>query len=366
MKYALYIAVAGMAASIFPLSLPAFQDPLETPAKASRLATSAPLMAITAAGKRLVTAGQRGHILFSDDEGKHWEQAKVPISSTLTAIKFVTPKIGWAVGHSGVVLTTGDGGKTWKKLLDGRKIGPMLVAYYKMVPLEDETRRASLLSEAKYFADFGPDKPFLDLYFKNKRKGFVVGQFNLILRTTDGGKTWTPWQHRTDNPQKLNLYSIDKVDGQVYLAGEQGLLLKLDRSAQRFEAVDIPYNGNLYGVTGKPGVVIVYGMGGNVFASRDRGRTWRKVRTPFNLAITAGTMTSNGRLVIASLQGRIAISDPAISDFSLIPTEKRQMIADIIAWEDRLIVVGIQGIRIVPWRTTDCQVSPQENPRAEC
>jgi photosystem II stability/assembly factor-like uncharacterized protein len=34
---------------------------------------------------RLVTAGQRGHVLYSDD-GKTWVQAEVPLSSDLTAL----------------------------------------------------------------------------------------------------------------------------------------------------------------------------------------------------------------------------------------------------------------------------------------
>jgi photosystem II stability/assembly factor-like uncharacterized protein len=40
-----------------------------------------PVVGMARAGERLVTVGQRGHILYSDDSGKHWQQAVVPVSS---------------------------------------------------------------------------------------------------------------------------------------------------------------------------------------------------------------------------------------------------------------------------------------------
>jgi len=58
-------------------------------------------------------------VILSDDDGATWHQAKVPVSVTLTAVSFGTPAKGWAVGHSGIVLHTEDGGETWVKQLDG-------------------------------------------------------------------------------------------------------------------------------------------------------------------------------------------------------------------------------------------------------
>jgi UDP-N-acetylmuramyl tripeptide synthase len=36
----------------------------------------------------------------------------------------------------------------------------------------------------------------------------------------------------------------------VYIVGEQGLALKLDRAAGRFRALELPYKGTLFGLTG--------------------------------------------------------------------------------------------------------------------
>ena len=81
-----------------------FTDVLDQPAVASPLAAKRLLQATAVAGKRIVVAGARGHILYSDDLGATWRQAKVPVSADLTALHFANAREGWAVGHEGVVL----------------------------------------------------------------------------------------------------------------------------------------------------------------------------------------------------------------------------------------------------------------------
>src|SRR5574337_2060456 len=123
---ALTAPVAGMAAG--------YQDVIDTPARESTLASKALLNGLASAGERVVAVGQRGHIIYSDDAGKSWQQAKVPVSSDLVAVSFPTPEQGWAVGHDGVVLHSSDAGATWTKQLDGRALGSMMAAYYKAQP----------------------------------------------------------------------------------------------------------------------------------------------------------------------------------------------------------------------------------------
>ena len=81
-----------------PAAASSFVDPLDAPAEPSPLSANAQLLAIARAGDRLVTAGMRGHVLYSDDDGLTWTQAKVPVSVTLTAVYFPTPQQGWAAG----------------------------------------------------------------------------------------------------------------------------------------------------------------------------------------------------------------------------------------------------------------------------
>ena len=44
------------------------------------------LLDIAAAGNRLVAVGERGHILYSSDQGEHWVQAQVHTAVMLTLV----------------------------------------------------------------------------------------------------------------------------------------------------------------------------------------------------------------------------------------------------------------------------------------
>ena len=103
---------------------------LDTPAQKSPLAPRGSLTGLARAGKRVVAVGQRGHVLLSDDAGKTWQQADVPVSADLVAVSFPNAETGWAVGHDGVVLHSTDAGRTWARQLDGRTLGDVLVAHY--------------------------------------------------------------------------------------------------------------------------------------------------------------------------------------------------------------------------------------------
>src|SRR4051794_14248579 len=83
-----------------------FADPIDTPAVVSGRSASVPMTAVDRAGKRFVAVGLRGTVLLSDDQGRHWRQARVPVSSDLVAVQFATEQEGWASGHDGVVLHT--------------------------------------------------------------------------------------------------------------------------------------------------------------------------------------------------------------------------------------------------------------------
>jgi len=62
------------------------------PALMSEKAGRSLLIDLAHAGKRLVAVGERGHVLFSDNDGKTWTQAKVPVSLMLTSVVLRMPR----------------------------------------------------------------------------------------------------------------------------------------------------------------------------------------------------------------------------------------------------------------------------------
>jgi photosystem II stability/assembly factor-like uncharacterized protein len=190
----------------------------------------------------------------------------------------------------------------------------------------------------------GADKPFLDVWFADERTGYAIGAYNLIFRTDDGGRTWTPWFDRTDNPKLLNLYSIRPAAGQLFIAGEGGLVLKLDASAQRFRAVEIPYTGALFGVAGDAANVLVFGLRGNAFRSEDAGKTWRKADIALPASIVASASTGS-TILLADVGGRISRSTDGGRSWEPVRVPVSMMVAGIAdAGAGRLALAGTRGV----------------------
>jgi photosystem II stability/assembly factor-like uncharacterized protein len=326
-----------------------FQDPLALPAQASPLASRSMLQGVARAGQRLVAVGQRGHIVHSNDGGGSWQQANVPVSSDLTAVFFASELKGWAVGHDGVVLSTTDGGLNWTLQLDGHRANDLLVRHLEARALAQPqaANLKTLLDDARRYKDQGADKPFLDVWFADANNGWIVGAYNLIFRTTDGGRQWEPWFDRTDNPKLRNLHAVAQVGDGLYVVGESGLVLRLDAGTQRFMARPTPYSGSFFGVVGTRSVVLVYGLRGNAYASDSGGTGWQKVEVGLPATIVAATAMPDGALLLADSSGRVAMSNAEGRDFKPVALKQAMPLAGVAdAGDGRLALVGPRGVAV--------------------
>jgi photosystem II stability/assembly factor-like uncharacterized protein len=342
------VAVAQQAAA--PAAAKPGTDVLDRPAMESPLAAKRLLLSIARAGDRYVAVGTRGHIVFSADGGQSWQQARVPVSSDLTAVYFPDAKHGWAVGHDGVVLATADGGATWTKQLDGRIVNDLVLKDLegKLAANPESEELKALVGEAQRYKEEGPDKPFLDVWFENERHGFVVGAYNLILETTDGGQTWQSWFDRVSNPRFMNLYSIRPAAGGLYISGEAGTALRLDAAGQHFDAVPVDYAGSLFVVVDAGDAVLVGGLKGNLFRSADGGATWSKVDGRLPATIVAGTTLGPGKVLLADQGGRLALSKDGGLTFELLAQPKTVPLTGIVdAGGGKLGVTGPFGAMVI-------------------
>ena len=256
---------AGAAA---PAATPTpWRDVLDTPAQKSPLAARGLLTGLARAGKRIVAVGQRGHVLLSDDAGKSWQQADVPVSADLVAVYFPNAETGWAVGHDGVVLKSADAGRTWTRQLDGRGLGDVLVAHYTAQRRRQVARRSQALRGAGRREPV-PRRLVRRCKQRLRRRRLRPGAAHRRRRQELGAAAA---RHR--QPQGLHLYAVRRIGGELFIAGEQGLLLKLDRDSGRFVALTLPYQGTLFGLVGKERAVLAHGLRGNVVRSTDGGRS---------------------------------------------------------------------------------------------
>jgi len=289
---------------------------IESPKAAKSL-----MLDVVHAGKRLVAVGDRGHILYSDDQGASWVQAKVPTRQMLTAVYFVDDQHGWAVGHDAQVLASSDGGVTW----------------------------------TRQFQDLKREAPLLDVWFKDTRNGFAVGAYGALLETTDGGQHWEDASDRLDNEDQYHLNAITEVkDSGLFIVGEQGSMFRSADGGQTWERLEGPYEGSLFGVigTGQPATLLVYGLRGNLYRSTDFGGTWEQVelkaaRGALEFGLSGATLLDDGSLVIVGNGGSVIRSTDHGQTFSVFNRQDRISLSAVTAaGNGKLILAGQGGVRV--------------------
>ena len=273
---------------------------LDRPALAVRAPERAVLLGAAMAGDRIVAVGERGIVVVSDDGGHRWTQSPTPTSVTLTAVRFVDARRGWAIGHGGTVLVSRDGGSSWTRQLDGRRAAQIALDAARA------TGDARLIADAERLVADGPDKPFLDLVVSEKRV-LVVGAYGLALASVDGGQTWTSWIGRLPNPKGLHMYVVRQRGDTLLLAGERGVVLMSHDDGQSFRRVETPYKGSFFAaelLTGSTEILLA-GLRGNALRSPDGGANWSSLAAPVPVSITATAVDSRGQVLAANQAGML-------------------------------------------------------------
>lgn len=296
----------------------------------STRAVSSLLLDVAHAGKRLVAVGERGHVLYSDDDGANWTQAKVPTRQMLTAVYFVDDQRGWAVGHDALILASSDGGATW----------------------------------TKQFEDLQREAPLLDLWFKDAQHGFAIGAYGALLETSDGGANWDDVSDRLDNEDTYHLNAIADVPGAgLFIVGEAGALFRSTDEGQSWETLEGPYQGSLFGViaSGEANGLLVFGLRGHLFHSTDAGETWQQVALTtasggdLEFGLASAATLGDGSIVVVGHGGSVLRSTDHGNSFSVFNRPDRVSLASVTAGADgKLVLVGQGGVRL----TTETGANP--------
>lgn len=303
----------------------------------------AAILAMQNTGKRLVAVGERGLILLSDDGGRSWRQARVPVSVTLTAVRFPTPDQGWAVGHFGTVLHSADGGESWSVQLRGAQAAQL--ALDEATARNGADRQSAALASAQRLVDDGPDKPLLDLYFADERHGIVIGAYNLILRTEDGGKSWQSLSASLDNPGSRHLYAIAGTSTYLYIVGEEGRVYRSADHGASFTRVSTPYQGSYFTVAGQGDSVVVAGLRGNAWRSDDHGQSWRRLELPQPVSVVASLFLRDGGVLLLNQAGQLLRGDSQATSLELLGSLARPAPTGMVRnAASVLLVSSLQGI----------------------
>jgi photosystem II stability/assembly factor-like uncharacterized protein len=348
------------------LSLPAqaFKDPLDQPARFSAKAAGAMLLGVAKAGARLVAVGEHGIIVYSDNQGQSWIQAKVPVSVTLTAVQFPNSKDGWAVGHDGVVLSSTDGGQSWVKRFDGNRANALMLADMQKseanaVPGAAKTAADDAVADVQAGAKFGPSRPLLGVWFKNAGEGYVVGSFGQIFHTADGGANWESLAGRLHNMDGLHYNSIAATAaGSLVIAGEGGKVYLSRDNGTNWQTLNTGYQGQLYGVLGigvglagnSGETLLAFGFGGHVLLGSGDGSNWQELPGIIRKNLVAGAQLADGSVLLAGQDGSLLRSDDQVHGFNIVQKGTGKEIAGMVLLPaaKQAAISGIGGVYLVP------------------
>lgn len=340
------------------------------------------LLDIVVAGERLITVGERGHIMYSDDAGESWVQAAVPTRQMLTAVYFPSPQRGWAVGHDGLILASVDAGEHWVIQRNGleqqARINQALLR--SALARREQLNKALTATEAEGGAHTAPAAgvqnlqqqwqavqldiedaeyalaqpvnapPLLDVYFVDSLRGFAVGAFNTLLRTDDGGLNWQSAAAEVDNPDELHLNAITgNGNGLLWIAGEGGILYRSDDAGNTWQTLAGPYAGTWFGVAAVPGenTVLIFGLRGNVWRSVDGGESWLRAQLETERSLAGGHFLNRDYVVLVGSVGALWVSEDGGRSFTDRTLPSRRNLSAVSCTRDGAVVVGQGGVQAI-------------------
>lgn len=227
---------------------------------------------------------------------------------------------GVAVGEAGLMMRTEDGGKTWKTdaaptdlaMIDIASNGTRSIAVGQMglILVNDGSGKWRKI-------DSGTERRLLQVDINRDGLAFIVGAFGTLLKSTDGGESWTSvapnWATLYDSGtgdtavirDEPTNYVVDvQEDGSVLIGGEYGQIM---RSPDGGICWDIVYRHPSGSGLSAPtffamsirddGVGYAVGQSGIVARTADRGLTWAYVKTPVDGNLFGVDSFANGQVV---------------------------------------------------------------------
>ena len=204
------------------------------------------------------------------------------IDGMLQDVYFMSNQNGLVVGDNGLMLMTSDGGITWEKIeVDMRPPGA------RQRPGGPPGAGGP---PAGMFGG-GAASPLYNIYFVDENVGYITGGRATILKTEDGGKTWSRKTAMSDTPGRdgrpgrlrANLMGIQMISETTgFIAGSENTILKTTDggetwigSSERARVGETRNNlENIWFVSDTTGWVI--GSFGTLLHTADGGETWEK------------------------------------------------------------------------------------------
>ena len=200
------------------------------------------------------------------------------------------------VGERGHVLVSTEGGARW------RQAKVPIRALLTAIHMHDERtgwavgHDAAILrtgdgGETWTLVHRAPEKelPLLDVWFRDGKTGFAVGAYGYFLATRDGGDTWKEHSVGKDD---FHLNALVPAGARrLYIAAEAGVVYRSDDSGETWRELPSPYSGSWFaGLAFGEDELLLAGLRGHLFRSEDGGESWARVPTGINATLTGAAL----------------------------------------------------------------------------
>lgn len=210
-----------------------------------------------------IAVGASGTVLYTTDGGAKWLAGTSGTTSDLQAVDMTTNTVGYAVGGTGLILKTSDAGVTWTQVGSG------------------------VTTEKLY-----------DIKMYSTTTGYIVGGNGTILRTTDSGTTWTALTSGTTE----TLYAVDAISNTVaWVGGANGVLLRTS-TGTTWSVVTTGVTSTILGVEMLSGSTVHIVGGGSLHQkTTDMGATWTSEGGAASIAAIVGEIIAYNNSNIMTL-----------------------------------------------------------------
>lgn len=297
---------AGLACALALVgaSTPAWTAELDPRHSASWQLPDPDLYEVDVVGDMAWAVGYWGAVLVSEDGGESWSPASTPVDETLFSVSFADARHGWAVGDGGVILRSTDGGRSWTRqepvvtdtfgeeaalrsdLFDVVAVSSdtaWVVGDFGVVlrTTDGRTWEQIRIPEEDLADENLPDRIYNGVDFTDPEHGWVAGEFGTVLRTTDGGETWVGERtfEGVPNPE-LYLFDVDAADGAALSAGVGGSLITTEDRGRTWSNADPPTTAGLFSVASCGDRAIAAGDRGVLLVREGADGSWRSPERP--------------------------------------------------------------------------------------
>ncbi|HVS41360.1 MAG TPA: YCF48-related protein, partial [Candidatus Dormibacteraeota bacterium] len=201
-----------------------------------------------------------------------WTAQSSGTAQQLNGVAFTDSSHGWAVGQSGVIVTTSNGGATWTAQMSGSTLNLTGVG------------------------------------FVDSSHGWAVGQTGTVLGTATGGTLWTAQVSGTT--QQLNgVVFTDASHG--WAAGQSGVIVATSNGGTLWTAQTTGSSQNLLAISAASSTALTaVGAAGTILATSNAGGAWSAQSSGTTLNLR-GNATAGGRGWAVGQSGVIVVFHPS-------------------------------------------------------